>query len=202
MPTVHEPENVCGHQNEHDELQFTFCTHHGETNQVNTSTMHRNIPSTWILLNNQSTIDVFIKAKLLKNIRAAKTWMTIHCTAGTVQTNLVGDLPGYGTVWYHPTGIANKLSLAKICAAGYHVTYNSNNGNEFVVRKSSRTICTFKQFPKGLFYLDTRAVHKDESLFVTTVANNQYKYTSRDYSCAELAKKFKTLSAGLVLSSS
>jgi hypothetical protein len=101
--------------------------------------------------------------------------MTIHCTAGTVQINLAGDLPGYGTVWYHPTGISNILSLAKICAAGYHVTYNSNNGNEFVVRKSNVTIHTFRQSSKGLFYLDTRAVHKDESLFVTTVANNQYK---------------------------
>jgi Zinc knuckle len=66
MTTVHKPENVRGHQNEHEELQFTFCTHLGEPNQVNTSTMHSNIPSIWILLDNQSTIDVVINAKLLR----------------------------------------------------------------------------------------------------------------------------------------
>lgn len=70
--------------------------------------------------------------------------MTIHCTAGTVQTNLVGDLPGYETVWCHPTGIANILSLAEIWSAGYHVRFDINHGNEFVVRKSNRTIHTFK----------------------------------------------------------
>jgi len=28
--------------------------------------------------------------------------------------NKVGDFPGYGTVWFHPDGIANILSLARV----------------------------------------------------------------------------------------
>jgi hypothetical protein len=69
------------------------------------------VPSSWILLDNQSTVDVFHNADLLKNIRTGDGHMDIHCNAGVTRTNLIGDLPGYGQVWYHPNGIANILSL-------------------------------------------------------------------------------------------
>jgi hypothetical protein len=73
------------------------------------------IPNTWILLDNQSTVDVFHNALLLKQIRASNNGhMDIHCNAGVTSTNLVGNLPGYGTVWCHPNGIANILSLNKV----------------------------------------------------------------------------------------
>jgi hypothetical protein len=97
-------------------------------------------------------------------------------------------------------GLPMYYLFSKTCAAGYHMAYNSKNRNEFVFRKSDGTMCTFRQSPKGLFYLDTREAQNDKSLFATTVADNHYKYTNRDYSCAELARKFKKLLAGLVLS--
>ena len=59
------------------------------------------IPKTWILLDNQSTVDVFHNDDLLENIRVSDNgYMDIHCNAGVTSTNLVGDLPGYGTVWF------------------------------------------------------------------------------------------------------
>jgi hypothetical protein len=70
------------------------------------------IPPAWILLDNQSTVDVFHNADLLDNIRHADGFMDIHCNAGMTSTNLVGDLLGYGEVWYNPNGIANILSLS------------------------------------------------------------------------------------------
>jgi hypothetical protein len=36
----------------------------------------------WILLENQSTVDVFYNHRLLKNIQEVDTWMDIHCNAG------------------------------------------------------------------------------------------------------------------------
>ena len=68
------------------------------------------LPKSWILLDNQSTVNVFYNAGLLRNIREGEAHMDIHCNAGVTSTNMVGDLPGYGTVWYHPKGIANILS--------------------------------------------------------------------------------------------
>ena len=58
--------------------------------------------------------------------------MFIHCTAGVAKTNLIGDLSGYGTVWYHPNGIANILSLSKV-KEKYRVTFDSDINNQFIV---------------------------------------------------------------------
>jgi hypothetical protein len=40
--------------------------------------------------------------------------MRVRCDAGWRLTNMVGDLPGYGTVWYNPRSIANILHLSKV----------------------------------------------------------------------------------------
>ena len=40
------------------------------------------IPKTWILLDSQSTVDVFSNPHLLTNIRTSKTTLTLHCNAG------------------------------------------------------------------------------------------------------------------------
>ena len=67
------------------------------------------IPSSWILLDSQSIVDVFCNVKMLGNIREVKWQLVLHCNAGTVLVTMKGDLKGYGTIWYHPTGIANIL---------------------------------------------------------------------------------------------
>jgi len=68
----------------------------------------------WILLDNQSTVYVFQNRDLLTNIRDTGKQMRIHCNASITTTTLMGDLPGYGKVWFHPQGIANILSLARV----------------------------------------------------------------------------------------
>jgi hypothetical protein len=68
------------------------------------------------------TIDVFANDKLLKNICKVQTEMDIYCTAGSTSTNMVGDLEGYGTVWYYPGGITNILSLVCVIEHGNKVT--------------------------------------------------------------------------------
>ena len=80
-------------------LMFSFYQANGE------------IPKMWILLDSQSMVDIFCKPHLLKNIRRTTEGMRVHCNAGSHLTNLIGDLPGYGTMWYDPKAIANILSL-------------------------------------------------------------------------------------------
>ena len=84
----------------------------------------------WILLDSQSTVDVFYNARLLRNIRKVSRTLDIHCNTGVASTDMVGDLPGYGTVWYHPTGIEKILSLSRAIKI-FTITYNSANGNKF-----------------------------------------------------------------------
>jgi hypothetical protein len=40
--------------------------------------------------------------------------MNIRCNAGVTRTNMVGELNGYGTMWYNPKGIVNILSLSQV----------------------------------------------------------------------------------------
>ena len=95
----------------------------GELLEQHKKATGRAVPSWWILLDNQSTVDVFCEGRLLKNIRKSPTSCRISCNAGVVIVNLIGDLPGYpAPVWYHPGGIANILSLhrvAKHCRVQY-----------------------------------------------------------------------------------
>ena len=59
----------------------------------------------WILLDNQTTVDVLSNKNLLNNVRNTNRDLAILLTGGKTTTSLVGDLPGYGTMWFHPGGI-------------------------------------------------------------------------------------------------
>jgi hypothetical protein len=93
------------------------------------------LPKSWILLDNQSTVDVFCNRGLLTNVRETNKLMNIRCNAGVTRTNMVGELNGYGKVWYNPKGIANILSLSQV-EKKHRVTYGSTASKAFIVHKN------------------------------------------------------------------
>jgi hypothetical protein len=95
-------------------------------------------------------------------------------------TTMVGDLPGYGTVWYDPKSITNILSLKRVTDK-YHVAFDSRNGGSFVVTKPDGSVFEFQQSPGGLYYLDTE---KKGTTLINTVAENKGSYTNEDYAKA------------------
>jgi len=146
------------------------------------------IPDNWILLDSQSTVDVFKNKKLLKNIRDAIKALSLHCNSGIAMVNKIGDLPGYGTVWFYEDGIANILSLNNVTKK-YRVTYDSTAYDCFEVHKAGGTKRVFKPSKRGLFY---SCVNNDVAL-VTTVENNINKYTVREYSYAKKARDLQNI---------
>jgi len=110
----------------------------------------------------------------------------LHCNAGTTLVTKKGDLKGYGTVWYHPMGIANILSLNNV-SKKYWATYDSSNKDEqgLVVHKEDGSKWIFRPSKKGLY--DSNVVHDIGTILVCTVDSNKSKYIIRQYSLAKKA---------------
>ena len=127
------------------------------------------VPHTWVLFDNQSTVDVFCNSGLLINIQKAATSLDIHCNLGSTTTDMEGDLLCYGTVQYHPSRITNILSLERVWKQ-YHITFDSKVGNRLLVTKPDGTTFEFKESPTGLYYMDAEAqVQQQAQVHVNTM---------------------------------
>jgi hypothetical protein len=69
------------------------------------------IPNSQTLLDSQTIMDVFSNPRLPTNIQDMKWTLTLYFNAGKAIVFNMGDLKGYGTVWFYPDGITNILSL-------------------------------------------------------------------------------------------
>ena len=107
---------------------------------------------------------------------------------------MMGDLLGYGPIWFDSRAIANVLRL-KLVKERYHVQYNSDEKEGFVVTKPNGEQFKFIQSLSGLHYLDTtnpdpnKNVHT--TLGVNTVAENKKNYTNNDYLRALRARELQ-----------
>ena len=133
------------------------------------------IPNIWIILYNKSTLDVIPNSELLTNIHNDDVSTRIWCNEGVSTTQMVGDLNGYGTVWYDKVGIDNILSYSKV-RERYRILFDETQ-NSFVVHKDDKKTHTFKQSEGGLYYLDTKPTRGD--IFLITVKQNKQRYTRR-----------------------
>jgi hypothetical protein len=149
------------------------------------------IPKTWVLLDSQSTVDVFHNSELLTNIRSVSRGMRINSHGGTSITNQQGDLPGYGTVWYDPAGIANILSLSKV-KQKFRVTYDSAASDTFIVHKPGGTDRQFSPAAMGLYFFDT-AMTPEANVLVTTVAEKSSNYKTMDVQADVMARKIQLI---------
>jgi hypothetical protein len=126
--------------------------------------------------------------------------MNVQCNAGERSTNMIGDLAGYGTVWYDPMSIANILSLSRVIEK-FHVTYDSEHGGSFLLNRPDGTAREFQRSDRGLYFSDfaTTVRHDVQSpqdtssaiVMVNTVAANKSNYTNADYLKAVSARELQ-----------
>ena len=144
----------------------------------------RNLSKEWLLLDNQSTVDIIHSGHLLQNIHTATTPITITSHAGERQLTQQGLFPGYGIVWYDPEGSANILSLTN-AQHRFRIHYDSHDGNTFQLLDpaTGRLKHKFTQSPQGLYYMHLDSLQG--SSFVTTVNDNETHYTATEISRAK-----------------
>jgi hypothetical protein len=124
----------------------------GENMFVQNGTRGR-VNRSYVLLNNQSTVNHIANPNLLANFRINKNPITSHCNNGLLYTNLEGDVGGM-TVYHSPYWIVNIMSLESI-KAKHSVTYNSWDHDGVFNEHTKEGIVEFKPSEKGLHYQDT-----------------------------------------------
>ena len=112
--------------------------------------------STCLLINSESSVDIFNNADLLTKIHHVKKSLKLHCNAGHVQVTKKGWFREI-KVWYHPKGIANILSL-KMLKNRHHVTYDSKDRNGVFKVYTTQGVVEFIPHESRLHYLDLKEI--------------------------------------------
>ena len=144
-----------------------------------------------VLCHNQSTINLFKNKYLLSNIRQVEEGVTVNGVGGSLDLNMVGDLPGFGTVYYHPSCVANILCFHDL-AIKKLVRYDDEN-NKFIVSMNGKE---YEFIPKGKLYVYNSRNNKrnyeeltSEITLIQNVKENEKMFTERERKNAALARQ-------------
>ena len=112
------------------------------------------VPSSWILLDSQSSHNIFCSAHLLTDIKhCGHNGLTTYSNGGSQHTTMIGHYPPLNLdVWYNPESIANILSLSAVEDVA-RVSLDSSCESAFTVH--SNPIMKFSRRHLNLYAFDT-----------------------------------------------
>ena len=113
------------------------------------------VNSNWILLDNQSTVNIFKSKDLLTDIGPASENIRCYCNGGFQDTSLSGTYEGIGEVYWNDTSLANILSYAEL-GQKYRITSDSWVEDSFTVHDFQGQDMKFIKSQEGLYYHDVR----------------------------------------------
>jgi hypothetical protein len=137
-----------------------------------------------ILLDNQSTVDLFCNRKLISRVWETGNSMTDHGNSGDLTTNMKAHIKNYGDIWFHSDAITNILSLKNV-KSKFQVTYDSEGEGAFIVHKPDGVNMHFVAHTNGLHYHNT--FHRQLTM-VSTVAQESEGFSKKDSAKLRLRK--------------
>ncbi len=128
-----------------------------------------------VLLNNQSTVDIFCNKEFVSNIRPAPEPLILKSNGGELIAHHIANIADYDEpVWFSKKAITN-IFILKNMKKQYRVTYNSLE-ETFLVHREAAGLpnLLFKEHGNGLHLFDPRQAH---FAFVETVESNMRLYS-------------------------
>jgi len=125
-----------------------------------------------ILLDNQSTLDLFCNEKMVESVQKSAKSMTLSSNGGKMKINKQATISGYqNRVWFSGRAITNIIVLSNIVKQ-YRVTYDSDDLTFVVHReKHHKPNMEFKMHESGLHVYEPQK--SDDYIFVNTVTGNK-----------------------------
>ena len=149
------------------------------------------IDPTWILLDSQSTISVFNNSRMLQNIRRSPHVLRAITNGGFQDSDMIGEFPNLGDVWYNRDSIANILSLSevrKVC----RVTMDTSAEPAMVVHRSDGSTMKFVEHLSGLYVFKAvpNTINEPSTAYtmVSTVADHKRMFSRRQIADADAAR--------------
>jgi hypothetical protein len=167
--------------------KFSGCTVTAEVTSLQAVNSDSMLPFTkcHILLDSQSSANVICNKDLLENVRRSDTTLVVYgvdTDGKPLQTNVIGELPWFGTVYYHPRARANILSFHDV-AKKFQVDFD-NAQNAFNVRLTDGSLKVFQA--NGKHYCHDARENKGIVL-IDTVEGKKSQLTQREVRPARMA---------------
>ena len=142
-----------------------------------------------ILLDNQSTVDIFCNRHLVQKVWKSNKSMTVKSNGGSLTTMHNAVVRNYGKVWFNDRAITNILCLKNV-REKFPVEYKCYPESAFCVMKEDGSLIDFVMHPDGLHYHNTR---QTELVMVNTVAENEEGYTKHQLQEAKVAREVQAV---------
>ena len=142
-----------------------------------------------IILDTGANGSIFSNPELLEDIRKAER-VTFDGISGILSTDTVGELRGICQVHLHREAIANILSFSQLRQLGHSITYNEGVNPEddsFTIDYGCGQL-RFSHRANGLYVHSTKT---PQQCLVTTVTDNESKYSKREVAQAREARQLQ-----------